>query len=244
MRVGIINQYGGLGDIFFCYRIAESLLKHVDQVLWAVPPKYDFLNEYFINPKIKFVVESNKDNKYNLGENIIANESVFYLPVTYNTMSSDGFDMTQKYKSLPFELDWNTRYETLQFKRNTKREERLINEIGFEPSQDLTLLNMNFGTPPIHCSQHGQISINETKVLKLDYLGWDRIFDWLPFLLNCKNFYTVETAWTHIADFFKVKNLIVYPRLDYSKGCVNKDLSYCKKYYNKEWNKTWKFIEE
>jgi hypothetical protein len=239
---GIINQYGGLGDIFFCYKIAETMLNSVDEVIWAVPPKYDFLNEYFINPKIKFVVETKE--KYDMGRDIVINNDVWYLPVTYNTMSADGFDMTQKYKTLPFPVHWDKRYETLQFKRNEAREQHLIEQLGVQPSKDLTLLNMNFGTPPIHCSKHDDINIQEDNILKLDYQGWDRIFDWIPYLLNCKNLYTVETAWAHIADFFEVENVIIYPRVDRRRGCTNQSLAYCKKYYNKPFHRTWKFIEE
>lgn len=241
---GIINQYGGLGDIFFCYKIAEVFLDYVDEVIWPVPPKYDFLNEYFINPRINFVVEQSKNNKYNLGKDIIVNKDTYYLPITHNTMSKDGFDMTQKYKSLPFPLSWDDRYSTLVFQRNLEREQHLIDQLGVEPSQHLTLLNMNFGTPPIHCSQHDDIKIEEDNVLKLDYQGWDRIFDWIPYLLKCKNMYTVETAWAHIADYLEVENVIIYPRLDRRKGCVNKSLDYCKKYYNKKFHRTWKFVEE
>ena len=252
MKKGLINQYGGLGDIIFCYKIAHSLIDRglVDIVYWPVPDRYLCLNYYFDNKKIIFCEDPDAEPQVNhVGiaaqrgifsgeETIETTEDYLYLPLTHHTYNGDNqFDMCEKYKFSG--LDPEDRQSCINLRRDKSREQKLIDFLGVEPSDELTLANLNLGTPPHSCSRHPDIKIDAEKLLYIEYLDFDSVFDWIPYILACKRFYTVETSFSHLADLLGKENVTVLPRFDPSTGNNSKSLEYCKKYYNKKWN----FIE-
>ncbi len=252
MKKGLINQYGGLGDIIFCYKIAHSLIERglVDIVTWPVPPRYLCLNYYLKNEKIIFCEDDNSKPQVVDGtgiaaqceifsrQEVIETEDYLYLPLTHHTKNGDNqFDMCEKYSFIG--LDYNGRQSSINLRRNRNREEKLIDFLGIEPSEDLTLVNLNLGTPPDYCSRHPDIEIDAENLLYIEYLDFDFVFDWIPYILKCKKFYTVETSFSHLADLLGKESVTILPRFDPSTGNHSKSLDYCKKYYNKKWN----FIE-
>jgi hypothetical protein len=145
--------------------------------------------------------------------------------------------MCEKYSFLG--LDHNDRQSCINLRRERDREKKLIDFLGVEPSEDLTLVNLNLGTPPDSCSRHPDIEIDAENLLYIEYLDFDFVFDWIPYILKCKKFYTVETSFSHLADLLGKESVTILPRFDPSTGNDSKSLDYCKKYYNKKWN----FIE-
>jgi hypothetical protein len=257
MKKGIINQYGGLGDIIFCYKIANYLIQNklVDIVEWPVPQHYLHLNNYFINENIIFCEKTPQHESLFTNKEVIDNANFLYLPLGHHTQGDAGeFDMSMKYKFLPFNITPKDRHEPIVLKRNPEREEKLINHISSQFSFDFdskfNLINVHFGTPPNHCSVMPsnttleQVTQNNMlPFLKIEYLGFCRVFDWIPLLLKCEKFYTVETSFTHLFHLLQRKNAVVFPRYCPATNNTNKSLNYCRKYYNEEWNQTWEFLE-
>jgi hypothetical protein len=266
VKKGIINQCGGLGDVIFSYKIADHLIQNklVDRVEWPVPHHYLHLNDYFINENIIFCEMTAEYESLFANQEVVDNADFLYLPIAHNTdftnrrhprrrRGGPKFDMTAKYKFLPFDITPHNRQKSISLKRNKEREDKLITYVSSKFSLDLeskfNLVNLNFGSGdaarPANLGLEEVTKNGALPFLKIERLASSTIFDWIPFLLKCNKFYSVETSFTHLFDLLRRKNAVILPR-----HCPGTDphpcgtsLWYCKKYYNQEWNKSWEFRE-
>jgi len=248
MKICLIRQPAGLGDILFTYKIAKKIIESnkADIVYWPVITEYAYLNEYLIDEKIIFVdVNTNFPFKSIYDEdtrNIVNTEDLLYVPlqradqiVPFNPETCNYF-MYCKYELIG--LDYSDWYAFVNITRNIKNEQRLLEYFNY-PS-DYTLVNKTVGAPP-----------NDRKIttipdlinsIEMKIKPTFNFFDWCVLFKNAKEIHTVETSLCYLLTLFSCKNVTVYSR--HMPGDVfyqiHKDFKYIKNIYPK----TWKYISE
>jgi len=164
MKVCLIQQPSGLGDILLSIKIASEYASRDYHVIWPVAPVYSNLNEKLQVSGIDFVdVESDYPNR-GLYENLVSSQlcevyrgkNLIFLPLKNSFHSSWGksmqrFDSHDASNMLAKFLMCNTTHDNWQdhftINRDGKREQELFDILRIE--KDFHLVNDNFGTPPV-----------------------------------------------------------------------------------------------
>ena len=61
MKLGLIRQPAGIGDIFFTQKIAKLLLKsRCNKILWPVISEYSYIADYIGHDRIEYVNENDE----------------------------------------------------------------------------------------------------------------------------------------------------------------------------------------
>jgi hypothetical protein len=230
-KICLIRQPAGIGDIFFCQKIAKDCISKGYEVWWPVIPQFEFIKDYIKIDGLNFINENDNfphKNIYREGYSKpeqISDDSI-YLPIQHFDRHFDCSVMHAKYKML--NMDYSDWIDHFSFKRNFEREQKLIDHFGVQ-DKEFVFVNRMFGSPPdskpcIHMGQY------ENSV-EMEYLGWDNLFDWIGLLLKAKHIYTVETSILYIITKLGLKNVTVYSRHDppsfhQVEHMFDKDLNY------------------
>lgn len=246
----IVIQSSGLGDILFCQKAVQLLTRrlNIKEVIWPVAREYGYLNECLYSENVKFFNEE-KDFPFKKDyENIKSKlrsgflnpkleefSGNLFLPLSY-FLYPDSSIMESKYRFLNINYDkWE---EYFEIKRDKTRELFLEGYLGVDFSQPYNLINLNFGGHPNN--KHSKYEFynksicikNNYKNIYMDFLGFDRIFDWISIVENATEIHSVNTSLTYIIQKLETKaNLFMYNR-------NNKDFSaiYSQKMYSKNWS--------
>ena len=240
MKICLIRQPAGLGDIFFTQKIAKKILKNKesDKIIWPVIKEYEYLANYMFKDNITFINEQNSfpfkeiylaDPHY-----IINNSDLLYIPLQ-RAQHENCHAMLAKYKfiDLPYE-DWQYYFE---FERNFEREkylEKYLEKIqGLDINKSFNLINDSFGSK--NTNRDNKISIqpikNNHKIIKMDYLDFDNVFDWIGLMDKATEIHTVDTVWCFLLKQMNKKNVTVYSRIKNASF-----FSYAFKLFDPEWS--------
>ena len=204
-KVCLIKQPCGLGDIFFCQKIAKKIVEKYDlDVIWPVIPQFDWVSRYlqhdritYISPSSEFIGKSLYDSQE---MNIIDRDDVLYIPIFYaDRHGLDESVMYSKYKFISLNCsDW---LEYFDFKRHREREDALFYErLKLTDDTDYIVVNKKYGSPPgtVECPY---INISsDIKIVEVDYIEGVTIIDWCKVLECARQVHTVETAFNYIIE--------------------------------------------
>jgi hypothetical protein len=121
--------------------------------------------------------------------------------------------MCSKYElvGLDFEL-WR---EGFNFKRNIERENNLYyNILGLKDDESYVFLNRKFGTPPHYHTAPFNIDTQD-KIIEMQFIPGDNLFDWLKVIENASMVVTVDTSYQYLMermDTLKATEYYCYPR--------------------------------
>lgn len=233
MKVCVIRQPAGLGDILFTQKIAKKILetKKADIVYWPVSEVYSYLNEYLGTENIIFINENldfpGKDLYQKDIRNIVNNEDILYVPLqradSIVPYKNSNYPMYCKYELVG--LNYNNWKEYTKIKRNFKREKYLTEIIS--PKHTFNLVNKTFGTYP------GQQIISSIPNIKneieIKNLGFDRPFDWMELFERAQSIHTAETSFCYILALLNLNSVHVYARN------TKTDFSYVKDIFPSKW---------
>ena len=105
-----INQPAGLGDIFFCQKIAETFIYNGYEVYWPVKSSINWIGDYLINSKHVHYIDENQ---------FIQPEDCYVLTLD-GAQNTVGYPiMTAKYRLI--DIDWTDWLEFFNFKRNEQK---------------------------------------------------------------------------------------------------------------------------
>lgn len=231
MRVGLIYQPCGLGDILFLQKLGHYIQSLGYEIYWPVVHELAWLNDYISD--FKFVSWCDSDalltgpplpghvhfpgkEIYLPGNSTFANNNLFFFQG-----SVDGpLVMRRKYDSVGLEFkDWRL---FVKFKRNRDREKQLLYELlGDDLSEPYVFINRNYQTRPIR-KVLSVISEDPQdygcKVVSMKLMPGYSIFDWLSVIENAKAIYMVESALNYVLESPQVfstiagKPLFLYSR--------------------------------
>lgn len=216
MKPVLIKQPKGLGDIFFCQKIACRLVERGHRVIWPVISKYIYVKDYLIG-NVEFVdIESNFDFKdiYTLCEKgrILEHDNCIII-------STDGCKETEemsgvmigKYNLVNLDhTDWKNYF---QFKRCEQKEIALFHKLNLREDDEYVIINNNIGGPGDESSWLFDVPTDLKQIKICEYPGFT-IFDWSKILENASAFYTMETCISYIIEklFTKEREYIMYHR--------------------------------
>lgn len=214
----LIRQPAGLGDIFFCQKIAKKIVEKYDiDVIWPVIPEFEWVSDYLIGDRISYV-SLNSDYKgkalYNTPCNVIVdNDSLLYIPLQHADQHPyDDSIMVSKYKSVSLShIDWA---KFFQFNRNYQREDKLFYDIlKLTDNDKYIFVNKNYGSPPnsVPCKY---INLNTNlKIINMKFIEGVNLLDWCKVLEQAVQIHTTETSLSYVIESMpKCKGLNMYPR--------------------------------
>jgi len=215
MKVGLIYQPCGLGDILFCQKIAHVIKSNGYEVYWPVISEFDWIGKYI--PHFHFV--SWEDSEYHLVRPPLPAQVQFpykeiYLPETPTQITSElcfwkGFNiehqfphMKGKYESIG--LDWRDWRDHIHFDRNHTKEDQLYYEVlGLKDNEDYVFVNRNFMTRPMP-QYYEAISVNPDdygcRVVELQVLKGFSLFDWCKVLERAVSINMIETSLNYLME--------------------------------------------
>ena len=202
-KICLIRQPAGIGDIFFCQKIAHHYNDLGYDVVWPVDDVYSFLNDYMGTDKIKFISQSE----------IPHFDMEIILDGAHHKFPGKQI-MTSKY--FKYNIDHNDWEKYFNFKRNYKKEKVLFDQLT--NNEPYIFVNKKYGTPPnysINNSVTNTIIDKSLRIVELDLLDNFTIFDWSTIFENAEEIHTIDTSINYIFDKLKLKTdkIFVYPRL-------------------------------
>ena len=205
MKQCLIRQPAGVGDIFFCQKIAKKIVeKYNIDVVWPVIPEFEWLKGCLNANRISYVsLTSDYKGKelYNSSCNTITDtDDLLYVPLQYADQHMFHHSaMVCKYNLVSLShTDWA---EFLNFNRNVKREDKLFYDIlGLTDEDKYVLVNKNYGSPPgnVECPY---IKINtDLKIVCMDFIDDITLLDWCKVLEHAVQIHTAETSLNYIIE--------------------------------------------
>lgn len=234
----LIRQPAGLGDIFFCQKIADQLLSKNYKIIWPIIEPFKWLPEYIKKPGISYpLVTDNFKYKhlYRKETPPIYKHNFLYLPLESASQwaKADTF-MEAKYTLVGGNsTNWKDHFILY---RNKEREQKLNDYFNIEVTngvcKQFNLVNRNFASPPDIQKNLNIKPRNNNQTIEVDFLGWDNIFDWCDLIELADEVHTVETSFCYIIEKIRTTGkLYLYPR---NKQHDNYD--YIKNVFTKNWN--------
>ena len=225
MKSVVINQPAGLGDIFFCQKIAETFIHNDYEVYWPVKPSIDWVGDYLFNSKPVHYINQNE---------FIAPENAIVVTLDGAQNITGNLIMTSKYQIL--DIDWSDWLEYFNFKRNAKKENELYYDVlGLKDDEEYTFINKYYATPPEHMVYDVQEQPNE-KNINLEMIENFTIFDWIKVIENANRISIIDTCLNYIIEKIEIKtnDLTCYCRLgEYTQ---NQIAPLFKKNWQYKWN--------
>lgn len=207
----IIRQPAGIGDIFFCQKIAHALHQHYQaEIIWPVISEFIWIKDYIKTPFIEFADwESDFE-----GKQLLSNNDVSYVftsgiytvvPLQRADWNFPGMSvMDAKYHLLGLDFeDWR---DYFNFDRNTTKENQLYYDVlGLTDDSNYVFINRQFASPP-HTTICEHIKLERfASYVEMRYLDNFTIFDWCKVLENASEIHTVETSINYIIEKINTK---------------------------------------
>jgi len=225
MKSVVINQPAGLGDIFFCQKIAETFIYNNYEVYWPIKSSINWIGDYLSNANQVHYV----DERY-----FIQPENSIDINLNGAEIITGGLIMTAKYQIL--DIDWSDWLEYFNFKRNIKKENELYYDVlGLKDGEDYTFINKYYGTPPDYAIYNVEENPNE-KNINLEMIENFTIFDWIKVIENANRISIIDTCLNYIIEKIEIKtnDLTCYCRLgEYTQ---NQIAPLFKKNWEYKWN--------
>jgi len=232
-KLCIIKQPAGLGDIFFCQKIADQLIQKEYKVVWPIIEHFKWLPKYIQKQNIEYpLVTSTFKYKelFNDQTPVINRPNFLFLPLqTASKWVTASTFMEAKYNLVGgTSVNWQSHFK---IHRNKEREQKLFKYFGINKQDKFTLVNRNFASPP-DIQKNLNIKPNSNHIVEVDFLGWDNIFDWCGLIEAAEEIHTVETSFCYIIEKVNTsKKLFMY-----SRNGQHENFDYIKSVFNKPWN--------
>jgi len=223
-RICLVYQPLGIGDVFFCQGIGNHYLNLGYRVIWPIASHVMYLKDYITTPGIEFV-DVNSDfpykdtymQQYNDPWNLypmILEDNFVFLPLSNSQFRiKDSTLMCAKYDLVG--LDFNIWRDNFNFKRNKEREDNLYyNILGLTDDEPYVFLNRKFGTPPHYHEAPFGVDTDD-RIVEMQFIPNDNLFDWLKVIENASMVVTVDTSYQYLMekmDTLKATGFYCYPR--------------------------------
>jgi len=226
MKVGLIYQPCGLGDILFLQKLAYHMKDMGYEVYWPVVYEFEWLNNYIpdfhfvswddsasrlIAPPLPAHVRFPFKDMYSPHRPTEITEEIFYFQgfVVCNPI------MAGKYAGI--DLGWKDWRQYVKFNRNKEKEDELYyNKLGLHDDEDFVFVNRYYGIRPhVYTLEHIPVdeSVYGCRVVQLGLFEGFSLFDWVKVLERARGIYMVESALNYVLEspflFDTVKNKLL-----------------------------------
>ena len=200
MKPCLIKQPAGIGDVFFCQKIARLMMQHGYQIIWPLRPDIQWIGKYikdiyFPTTEDEFI---GKDIYEQGAGAVIEERGAFISPATANFTHNDGKIMSSKYSMLGLDhSDWK---EYFKFERDLDKENDLYyNILGLKDDSEFVFINNLYNTD-IRDSKVLSQKNYDLPVVELQIIEGFTLFDWCKVLEKAKSVFTINTSLNYIID--------------------------------------------
>lgn len=212
----LIKQPAGLGDVFFCQKIAAQVGLRYDQpIIWPILDHFLYIKDYL---------------RPTLATEYVSVDGVFPYQVEYDHASAvktsyagadiinlhghvddRGTVMKPKYDVLG--LDWSNWSDYFHFERNFEREQKLWNHLGLLRDEQYIFINRAYASPP-GVLRVGTVNPEpKLKIVEMQLIDGFNLFDWCSVIENATEIHTVETSVCYLIEKMNTtKKLFMYAR--------------------------------
>ena len=199
MKPCLIKQPAGIGDIFFCQKIAKLMIENGYDVIWPLRPDIYWIKDY-----IKGIDFPTTDDNF-IGKDIyergagavIEKNGAFISLATADFTHNDGRIMSSKYSMLGLDhSDWK---DYFKFDRKLEKENDLYyNVLGLNDDSEFVFIN-NLYNENRNCELLSSENY-DLPTVELQYIEGFTLFDWCKVFEKAKSVYTINTSLNYIID--------------------------------------------
>jgi hypothetical protein len=203
MKICLIRQPAGIGDILVCKKIGHVFNFLNYKVIWPIQRAIMEIIPY-ITTEFKYICEDEPfpfSDLYHMPrkqQRLVDSDEVTYLPLQYATDYCSNLIFRSKYILATIDIsDWSN---YLFFNRDHKKEDDLYyNILGLKDKEEYALLNVNYGTQPGNAKIKIPIKTNK-KIISTSFIPGMTAFDWCKVIENASELHTVDTCFTIIIE--------------------------------------------
>lgn len=200
MKPCIIKQPAGIGDVFFCQKIARVMMSKGYQIIWPLRPDITWIGNYIKDIDFPSLNDDflGKDIYEQFAGYIIEDNVSFISIATADLTHNDGKIMSSKYSMLGMEYeDW---LEYFKFERDLDKENDLYyNVLNLKDDSEFVFINNLYNTD-IHDSQLFSPEQFNLPVIELKIIDGFTLFDWIKVLEKAKKIHTINTSINYIIE--------------------------------------------
>jgi hypothetical protein len=208
MKIALIKQPIGLGDVFYLQKFASILKDNGYKVVWPLRDDVFWISDYVKGISF-YKLSDNFPGKeyYYSGEFVIEKDNFLFL-------SPDGFQipgrriMESKYLLInSSDSDW---FDYFSFERKIDKENELYyNVLGLTDNTDFVFINKMASVDPKYSNVLDNINFN-SPVVELKIIDGFTLFDWCKVFENAREIHTVHTGINYILDKLNLKAIKYY----------------------------------
>ena len=199
MRPCVIKQPAGIGDVFFCQKIARLMMEQGYDIVWPLRPDLHWIQRYIKDIWFPMTTDNfpMKDIYFNGAGAVIEESAAFISTATADMTHNDGKIMTSKYSMLGLDhSDWK---EYFKFDRNFAKEDDLYyNVLGLKDDSEFVFIN-NLYNDKRDCQLMSPENY-DLPAVELQYIDGYTLFDWCKVFEKAKSVYTINTSLNYIID--------------------------------------------
>ena len=200
MKICLIKQPAGIGDVFFCQKIARVMMQNRYQVIWPLRTDITWIRDYIRDiyfPSVDDVFPGKE--VFDTAAGFAIEESGAFISIaTADITHNDGKIMSSKYSMLG--IDYSDWQDYFKFERNLDKENELYyNVLGLSDESEFAFINNLYNTDiknsNIISKEKFYIPVVELKIIE----GYT-LFDWCKVLEKAKKIHTINTSINYIID--------------------------------------------
>lgn len=200
MKICLFKQPAGIGDIFFCQKIARVMIQNKYQIVWPLRKDITWIRDYIRDIYFPSVEDTfpGKDIFDRGAGCVIEENGAFISTATADITHNDGKIMSSKYSMLG--LDYSDWQDYFKFERNLDKEDELYyNVLGLKDDSEFIFINNLYNTD-IRDSNLLSKEQFDMPVVELRILDSFTLFDWCKVLERAKKIYTINTSINYIIE--------------------------------------------
>jgi hypothetical protein len=219
MKICLIRQPAGIGDILFCKKIGVIYNSFGFEVNWPITKAMENIIPYIETPYINYIPEGQpfpNSDLYSMPRFSTQPETgtdFKYLPLQFSTDYLSGLIMDSKYKLAG--IDYSDWVSYMGVKRNKEKEKALYHDIlNLKKDEDYILANWTYGSYPNSVRRPFPINTESKKVIEITDKDGFSVFDWCKVIENAETIHMMDTCFSIIAEALtlKAKSLFLYGR--------------------------------
>lgn len=207
MKICYINQQLGIGDVFFCQKIARHYFDNGYKVIWPVRKDLLWYNDYLDAPGVYFVEP---------GTTIMLNDKVVEPDVVLDLQNADQRVQCTSVLEAKYayaNIDWHDWSDYFNFNRNTEKENSLFYDVlGLKDGEEYAFVNPYVGTPPNTIMKEAMKELTtDIKQVDIQFLSDYNVLDWCKVLEEAAEIHMVDTCFNYVFEKLepkaRIKNL-------------------------------------
>lgn len=219
MKTCLIRQPAGLGDIFYCLKIADDLISKDYDVVWPVLPEFIYLKDRLVyDPRLTICSMNDNFIRRELfmhrSKELIYATDFMYLPLqdASHVISAPTIMDSKYFMAGITSENWQ---EHFNFKRDMDKEQHLFRDIlKLDENSKYVFVNRNYASPPNMLRYLKEMKYSkDIRIVEMSFVDGMLPFDWSLVLENAAEIHTVGTSLTFIIEKLNVTDkLFVYRR--------------------------------